>query len=168
METKNLATTKIEVFDRNNYYNKEEVSEVLGWTINAIYANKNLKKIKVQRVWYYEKKYINEFAKEIELRKKIAVPGVYKNPNPVKPQKREGYTTITEHSKKLGCSYFTLLQATKVYNVPKEMYNFNTYHFKIDDLNECYKKYLIYKKNSNDKRSKNMRNYNTKIKYGQL
>jgi hypothetical protein len=165
METKKFATMKIEVFDKNNYYNKEEVAEILNWSVSVVTISNTLKKIKIKKKWYYEKEYINEFAKEIELRKKIAVPGVFKNPNPVKPKEREGYATITEHCKKLGCSYFTLLNATKVFNIPKEMYNFNTYHFKIDDLNECYKKYLIYKKNSSDKKSDSMKQYNFMGKY---
>jgi hypothetical protein len=162
METKKFATMKIEVFDKNNYYNKEEVAEILNWSVSVVTISNTLKKIKIKKKWYYEKEYINEFAKEIELRKKIAVPGVFKNPNPVKPKEREGYTTITDHCKKLGCSYFTLLNATKVFNIPKEMYNYNTYHFKIDDLNECYQKYLKQKKLNYENRENDIKNYNYK------
>ena len=162
MEIKNLEPMKIEIFDRNNYYDKEQVAEILNWSVSVVMASNTLKRIKVKHKWYFDKKFIDDYAIEIENRKKIAVPGVYKNKNPIKPQVREGYTTVNEHCKKLGCSYFTLLQATKIFNIPKEMYNYNTYYFKIDDLNDCYQKYLKQKKLNYENRLNDIKNYNYK------
>ena len=84
MEIKNLEPMKIEVFDRNNYYDKEQVAEILNWSVSVVMASNTLKRIKVKHKWYFDKKFIDDYAIEIKNRKKIVVPGVYKNKNPIK------------------------------------------------------------------------------------
>ena len=42
------------------------------------------------------------------------------------------------------------------------MYNYNTYYFKIDDLNDCYQKYLNQKKLNYENRLNDIKNYNYK------